>query len=319
MQHSALSAKPTSPSEPLGVDAAHSRLDALTRPWRDHLRSQLANQVNVFLEFSAADEDDIGAGFGKAVGISVRDAAALQALAEKQDLRGLGIKMNGQSSAIPTLLASLESIVANNPNLRTLQLDMEGCPLDAASLSQLARFSILEALNLCRCGLDAESIGGLVRHSILPRLAVLDLSGNRLGEEGTKELAISGAMPALQHLDLCLNEIGDAGVGHLVQSGSFSNLIKLGLAANRITSRGIADLAQWHHVSQSGAPEKLQSLNLSWNTLSDADAEALAQATYLSSLESLNLRTTGMTAKGAETLRQAPCLGRLRELHYAAI
>jgi uncharacterized protein (TIGR02996 family) len=115
-----------------------------------------------------------------------------------------------------------------------------------------------------------ESALALANLTLPVRVRELDLSFNRLGDQGVEALACN---PSLSHLTkLNLKECGFADVGARALAGStqLANLTALDLESNRITDDGALVLA----ASQS--LPALQELIIGWNHLTDEGYGALA-------------------------------------------
>lgn len=116
----------------------------------------------------------------------------------------------------------------------------------------------------------------------LPSLTALNLSNNRIGDDGVKALTTSDALRSLTTLDLSGNEIVD-GVQTLADSDVLCSLTTLNLSNNRIGHGGVEALAD------SDVLCSLTTLNLSQNRLSDDEVEVLATSETLRSLTTLDL------------------------------
>jgi internalin A len=118
----------------------------------------------------------------------------------------------------------------------------------------------------------------------LTGLISLNLSGNRISDDGARALA---ALTGLTSLDLRLNGIGADGARALA---ALTGLTSLDLRLNRIGADGARALA---------ALTGLTSLDLRQNEISDDGARALAA---LTNLTSLYLSGNGISADGARAL-----------------
>jgi internalin A len=112
----------------------------------------------------------------------------------------------------------------------------------------------------------------------------LDLSDNRIGDEGARALA---ALTSLTSLTLHNTRIGDDGARALA---ALTNLASLNLSYNRIGEEGARALA---------ALTNLTTLNLQQNQIGDEGARALAA---LTNLTTLNLRDNQIGGEGARAL-----------------
>ena len=131
-----------------------------------------------------------------------------------------------------------------------------------------------------RRGLGAEE-ASLLKEAILlnPRLCVLKLSYNNLGDDGVAAIASAlfhdGKHHQLSVLDLGFNSIGDKGIGSLAVLGLAGNynIQKLFLSGNQITENGAQSLAgaMLHGTG-------LRSLHLAVNNIGSSGLKAIAGA-----------------------------------------
>jgi uncharacterized protein (TIGR02996 family) len=120
-----------------------------------------------------------------------------------------------------------------------------------------------------------------------PRLRVLDLSNNHLGQRGAQVLADSPVLAGLAALDVGQNWLRAPGVQVLVSSPHLGRLRTLRLARIHFGDRGAAALAASPHLAG------LTALDLAYNSLTDAAAQALAASPHLGRLAELNLSQNG--------------------------
>tara|TARA_B110001452_G_C15198749_1_gene416085 strand:- start:764 stop:1267 length:504 start_codon:yes stop_codon:yes gene_type:complete len=106
----------------------------------------------------------------------------------------------------------------------------------------------------------AEAFAAALRRGTMPRLVVLSLNLNPIGNRGVAGLvALLRKLPAFKILDLYMCGIGDEGVASLVADlgkDDFKALICLWLSHNNITDAGMATLAA---ALGSGSLPKLRS------------------------------------------------------------
>lgn len=119
----------------------------------------------------------------------------------------------------------------------------------------------------------AEGLAYLLAGSSMPRLEVLTLACNALGDLGVATLAdaLSLVIP-LRHLDLASNSVGAVGtaaLAHAMNRGALPKLAGLVLKNNDINDQGALTLAAAPH-------ERLEWLSLSRNQISEEGAVALA-------------------------------------------
>ena len=150
---------------------------------------------------------------------------------------------------------------------------------------------------------DEDFQGGL-RHPLNPeplagldlgRFVELDLSYLGLGPEGAKAIATSLRTDRLREVDLRYCYIEDAGVAALTQSSHLSALRCLHLQRNKLTAEAVRSLYR--------LPE-LTDLDLRYNDIGEAGAQALTAAPFAGSLARLGLYGTDV-GDGARTLAQA--------------
>ena len=97
---------------------------------------------------------------------------------------------------------------------------------------------------------EAAQLAVIFANGFAPRLKMLHLDGNQIGDEGCKALAVAlgkeGAAPRLEELDLSHNRIGDEGLTALANAlgkGAAPRLEKLSLDFNNIGREGLEALA----------------------------------------------------------------------------
>ncbi|MFI7131949.1 hypothetical protein ACIBQ1_40170 [Nonomuraea sp. NPDC050153] len=128
------------------------------------------------------------------------------------------------------------------------------------------------------------------------RLAVLDLSYLDLGPDGAELLATSLRADRLRELELRYCRIGDAGLAALAASPHLGGLRRLCLQRNRVTAEGVRSL---HRFAQ------LTELDLRYNRIGPAGAEALLAAPFAGSLERLWLYDSDVGQDGVRKLAHA--------------
>jgi uncharacterized protein (TIGR02996 family) len=158
-------------------------------------------------------------------------------------------------------------------------------------------------LNLSDCSLDAAA-AEVIAASSGGRLAVLDLSRNRIGPEGLQTLAEAPGLASLTELRVRENHVRDTGAKAAATSPHLTRLKVLDLASNEIGGPGLRALAESPNVAG------LRELDLSSNYVGMAGVEALAGSPHLSRLRTLKLHANRLTAAAAATLAAAPQLSR---------
>jgi Leucine-rich repeat (LRR) protein len=146
------------------------------------------------------------------------------------------------------------------------------------------------------------------RFSDMNFITSLDLSGNNIGDEGTKNLS---SLSSLITLNLSDNDIGDSDAKHL---SSLSSLTTLNLYGNNIGAEGTKHLSSlsslttlnlsFNNIGAEGAKNlsslsSLTTLDLWNNNIGDSGAKNLSS---LSSLTTLDLRNNKIGAEGAKNL-----------------
>ena len=165
-------------------------------------------------------------------------------------------------------------------------------------------FNLIAALG---CIEISKLFGGKHHNQGFCNLKVLNLSSNRITDEGVKSLttALINNSCKLNSLGLAGNEITDNGVEHLTKALISNNckLDSLGLEGNEITDKGVEHLTK----ALKNANCKLCRLYLEWNRITDKGVEHLTKALINNNckLKSLNLGDNGITDEGVIYLTTA--------------
>ena len=165
-------------------------------------------------------------------------------------------------------------------------------------------FNLIAALG---CIEISKLFGGKDHNQGFCNLKVLNLSSNRITDEGVKSLttALINNSCKLNSLGLEGNEITDNGVEHLTKALISNNceLDSLGLEGNKITDKGVEHLTK----ALKNANCKLTRLYLEWNRITDKGVEHLTKALINNNckLKSLNLGDNGITDEGVIYLTTA--------------
>ena len=155
----------------------------------------------------------------------------------------------------------------------------------------------------------SKLFGGKDHNQGFCNLKVLNLSGNRITDEGVKSLttALINSNCKLNSLSLNVNEITDKGVEHLTKALINNNceLNSLSLALNKLTHKGVEHLT----TALINTNCKLNSIGLEGNDIPDKGVKYLTTALThtnckLNSL-SLNISFGGITDKGVKYLTTA--------------
>ncbi|MEO1982653.1 MAG: PQQ-binding-like beta-propeller repeat protein [Fuerstiella sp.] len=184
--------------------------------------------------------------------------------------------------------------VAELPDL--IAIDLEVCDnVSDTSCDVLARMKHLRALVLKKTAFEPDRISGtgLEKLAGLRNLELLDLYGNSINDQTTKQLQ---AFENLRDLDLSLTPVGDAGLKQLTSLKKLKHLHLLyseGFAGPKITNAGLKQLSEL---------KQLSSLNLVGAKVTDHGVDDLIR---LRKLRHLTLIGTGMSVDGLRRLRKA--------------
>ncbi|MFG6194589.1 TIGR02996 domain-containing protein [Nonomuraea sp. JJY05] len=130
----------------------------------------------------------------------------------------------------------------------------------------------------------------------LGRLTGLDLSYLDLGPDGAELLAASLRTDRLRTLELRYCRIGDAGLAVLAASPYLGGLRRLHLQRNRVSAEGVRSLHRFPELTE---------LDLRYNHLGEAGAEALIAAPFAGSLARLWLYGSDVGRDGVRKLAHA--------------
>jgi len=235
------------------------------------------------------------------------------------DVRHLDLSNNGfgffeedQIAAIAEGLSNLTGLVALDLSWNDLgtysKLDLTDISGRIAFGKALGQLKNLQLLNLTSngMGLHPDILAALVQHLAPPKLTVLDLSFNAIGErEGDNRIGsvmLSRAlrrMPNLQYLDLTDNDIShcDRNACPLVEGiGSLGQLRVLNLSRNSIGSNDAGTIVLGNALGQL---TQLRQLNIARNRIGDySEAGELAVVTGITKLRNLCLLDVGENSIG---------------------
>jgi uncharacterized protein (TIGR02996 family) len=116
-----------------------------------------------------------------------------------------------------------------------------------ASLEEDEAWIWVEELRLEETG--AQRLARLARSPLLDRLSALDLTDNRLSDDGLARLLASERLGGLRKLRLSGNRIGARGAAHLARCAGLGRLQVLDLGRNRISEAGARELAESPHLA----------------------------------------------------------------------
>ena len=170
-------------------------------------------------------------------------------------------------------------------------------PAGARSLAAWPLLERLHRLDLRQTPLGDPGLAALAASRLLGNLRFLDLSGCRLEADGLASLA-GASLPRLQLLMLGGNSLGDAGLVALARARPLPRLRHLHLRGNQIGDAGGVRLAGWPGLAE------VRELGLEDNHLGSATAIALARSPYLECIESLLLWGNPIGREGAQRLTE---------------
>lgn len=234
--------------------------------------------------------------------------------------------------------SSLEVLCENErlaSNLKTL--DLSGYELGDGEMELLARspyFQQLERLNLRVNNLSAAGVAALMKARFVSRLKCLDVSYNRLGDEGWE--VIGGApLGRLESLWLNATWAGRDGAIALAESDRLRRLRVFDMGENPMPDEGmsrlidselISQLEEWYFAcTQIGTPTaqrlatserltRLQSLVAGCGDFDAEFVEILSRARGLTSLKSLVLLWCNLGNEGLSALSRSHAFPGLRKL-----
>jgi hypothetical protein len=166
---------------------------------------------------------------------------------------------------------------------------------------------LVRRIELEECGVGPEEIRWLVSCAALRGLRELIVHWGNVGDEGAAVLGAPENLPRLCLLNLINNRLGDRAVAGLFGRGWGRALRHLRLDDNRFTPDGVAALAR------QAALRHLVRLDLSAVDVGPAGAAALGRSPTLHALETLDLRGCGLGDEGLAALSSG-LLARLRHL-----
>jgi uncharacterized protein (TIGR02996 family) len=183
------------------------------------------------------------------------------------------------------------------PELRRLELADN--MLGAAAVERLVRSDRLPKLH--RLGLSGNRLWSYQRDSLpertaLLRVPVLDLRNNGLTADGLRVLLGTSA-GGVRELDLSMNRLRDEGVCLLATAEVLGGLRVLKLAANDVGDEGLRALATSPHLS------RLAVLDVSNNPVGDDGVRAVVESRHLTALRQFVYPTLGLSFRLRLALR----------------
>ncbi|HKB05988.1 MAG TPA: TIGR02996 domain-containing protein [Gemmataceae bacterium] len=174
-------------------------------------------------------------------------ADGVRALAESMHLRRLAILDIGHNrfpSFADQTEAAIGALARFAPGLVCLRLD--GNDLRAPgvlALAQAGEWSALVELGLRDCGVNVPALAYLADHAMFPALTRLDLAANVVDPIGLKALLRAPFTGQLTHIDLSENKLGNDGA-KVLADGALPRLCWLALDRNGIGTIGFSALAR---------------------------------------------------------------------------
>jgi len=193
----------------------------------------------------------------------------------------------------------------------------------------------LEILDLQQTNITAKGIEFIINKSNWINLKSLDVSRNKIQDEGIAILA-SGKWPYLEDLDLASTDITAKGIECIINKANWINLKSLDVSWNQIKDEGIEKLAsgKWPRLEDlslllAGITAKgieliakkanwinLKKLGISWNQIQDEGIEILVSGKW-PLLQDLDLRDIKITSKGLECLISKSNWPKLKSLNVS--
>jgi uncharacterized protein (TIGR02996 family) len=181
----------------------------------------------------------------------------------------------------------------------TLMCTCGWCPIDGElrDLFKSKHATNLKCLNVSRDRIDEEGAAALARSKVLANLTELDLSRNPLEAAGVEALLHAKHLRKLRVLNLSGTSLQNAGAEVLAGATNFTALTRLDLSSNNIRAGGTVALAR------SPLFKQLVKIDLSHNRIGEGGATALAGLPEDAKVEVLAVRETGLSDKAAARLK----------------
>ncbi|XP_078362219.1 nucleotide-binding oligomerization domain-containing protein 1-like isoform X2 [Oculina patagonica] len=187
-------------------------------------------------------------------------------------------------------------------NIRFNAVDFSDCRLAPANCTAIVHvFKHVQQISLIN--LYDNNIGPLGGAEITKlfdndnsQLTGLNLWGNRIGDEGVKQLSKVIVKSNLELLNLGGNSITDKGLNYLSDKLVNTKVKSLDLGGNNITDKGL------NYLSDKLVNTNVKSLDLSDNNITDKGLNYLSDKLVNTKVESLNLGGNNITDKGLNYL-----------------
>ena len=132
-------------------------------------------------------------------------------------------------------------------------INLQHSKIDTENIQKLIMLNLrnLESLDLSENKITGTDILELLIQGNWPKLNHLNLSSNKIGDEGIK-LLVQGNWPKLDHLSLFSNEISDEGIQRIIE-GNWPFLKTLDLDYTKVTMRGLFSTfisKNWPHLNE---------------------------------------------------------------------
>lgn len=180
-------------------------------------------------------------------------------------------------------------------------------------LAQCRALANIRELDLCGNDLGNGGVNVLLRSPHLAQLVSLDLSFNGLGDNAVFQIADARAFPCLRSLQLNDNRtIGCAAIAALARSSAGDRLRTLDVSGNDISDAGMIA------ACERGAFPRLNRLRLHANRIGDDGVASLSGSELLARMlkrgGTLDLRENSIGPGGARALANAPSMASARSL-----
>lgn len=290
--------------------------------------------------------------FGNVIEQDDNACEAFFARADLANLRSLTVRGTAMGLGREGLGArGVDAIVASGVLRQLTGLTLELLPVGDVTLADVLEgidHNHIEKLMLADLVATDKTAEAFVAAGAFPRLRHLDLSRNRIGAMGARQLAIDVWMPALEYLDLSGREggspyygrpdvqpVGDPGAEAWASSRNATKLTYLNMAATGLGVDGLVALMKSERLQELNSLDlshnpmgswpaalenalvwrTLRTLNVTECDLNDDDIEALAATTSAPSLRNISLAYNSVGSRGARTLASWAVLPQLWELN----